>query len=45
MPVRGWQAITHLKAPLEAMQPGTAAKAQPHLDALERVIKQALAVT
>ena len=39
------QAITYLKVLLEAMRPGTAAKAQPHLDALELVIRQALAVT
>jgi pyruvate/2-oxoglutarate dehydrogenase complex dihydrolipoamide acyltransferase (E2) component len=39
------QAITHLKELLEAIRPGTAARAQPHLDALELVISQALAVT
>ncbi len=35
--------ITHLKGLLKAMDPGTADQAQPHLDALEQVIKQARA--
>ncbi len=35
------QVITYLKGLFETMNPGTAAKAQPHLDALELVIEQA----
>jgi pyruvate/2-oxoglutarate dehydrogenase complex dihydrolipoamide acyltransferase (E2) component len=31
------QAVTHLKQALEAMPPGTVARAQPHLDALELI--------
>ena len=34
------QAITHLKRLLEAMQPGIAGQAQPHLGALEVMINQ-----
>lgn len=37
----GRQAITHLRELFGAMQPSAAASAQPHLDALELVIKQA----
>jgi hypothetical protein len=36
------QAIARLKEALEAMQPGLAIRAQPHLDALERVITQSM---
>jgi hypothetical protein len=34
--------ITYLKGLFETMNPGAAASAQPHLDALELVIGQAL---
>jgi hypothetical protein len=39
------QATLLLRKLLGAMQPGTAARAQPHLDALDLVIKQTLNVT
>jgi putative transposase len=39
------RAVMHLRELFEAMQPGAAVRAQPHLDALDLVVKQALGAT
>ncbi len=39
------RAVMRLRELFEAMQPGAAVRAQPHLDALDLVVKQALGAT